>query len=1015
MLVLFCFGYMKKTVSFFLLLFTVCIAGKVTAQPDIVFHHLTEKDGLSYNIVNCFLKDSRGMLWIGTYNGLNRYDGAHFYIFRGGAAENTLPNNTVHKLAEDAEGNIWGGTDGGIFCYRRNKHVFNRYQTPNSKEYPVSFNILCDKKGDIWATNRWGLVKYNASLDSFEQVKVSIPGEKYANGIDIRKNGLAESPDGKGFWMATRQGFIYYDKFAQQYTCSQNNGDSLLFSSGRTAALGATSFGHYWYLDNDKKKIVGFDPITKKIKYQFQPKELTPVSYGATIFEDNNHLLWISTWNYEIFTLDYLHESNLKRVKHDDNNISSVSGDFFWAAMQDEMNTLWLGTVGGISKCNTNRSFYKVHTFPEALFRFPNPAIEYLTENKNDQTIWATTTQQLLFQYDPFSNKINAFKFSDMPGNKKGWKPYHINKVLFLQNEIIFFSNTGAWIKKSAGNFKPLVLPSPADTLMMTDAALFNDSIIYCVTGRQAFRWNVHSNSIDEVHLNDSYKSNSQDTLMTFPSRVNNQLWMINAYDWLSHTDNTTLTSVKFSSVEKDGNNGFYTSITADPKGDLWITKKGDGLFYYNVKDKQYRQFRQYDGLVMDHVMSAASDNSNRIWTAAYNQFSVYNPALNSFYNFTLPLSTNNYLYANFMCTLSNGNIICNVADKIVEFYPSKLKSFSISSLPVISLLSVSGIEKSTEGKPALSLAPDENNIQLKFGLLTDNSLSPYDMLYILEGAEKNWTSTNANFEASYNSLPPGDYVFKVKAIAKDKSWQTKETTLKIHIDTPFYKTWWFASFIALAFLAAVYAVYRYRLNQQQQLLTLQSKAQLLEKEKTHVLYESLKQQLNPHFLFNSLTSLSGLIEVDQKLASTFLEQMSKTYRYILKSSDSETVPLKDEINFVNLYVKLQQTRFKNGLVVNIDIPIEYNHFKIAPVTLQNMIENAIKHNVIDIDTPLVIDIFIEDEAVVVKNNLQKKNVVETSNKRGLENLKSLYRYLTPRPIVIKEDDQFFQIKIPLL
>ena len=181
------------------------------------------------------------------------------------------------------------------------------------------------------------------------------------------------------------------------------------------------------------------------------------------------------------------------------------------------------------------------------------------------------------------------------------------------------------------------------------------------------------------------------------------------------------------------------------------------------------------------------------------------------------------------------------------------------------------------------------------------------------------------------------------------------------------------------------------------------------------VMYESLKQQLNPHFLFNSLTSLSGLIETDQQVAGNFLDQMSGIYRYILKNGDNETVSLKDEIEFVKLYINLQQTRFKKGLQVKTNVPEEYLHYKIAPVTLQNMIENAIKHNIIDAGSPLVIEIFIKDEYLVVKNNLQKKNMVETSNKKGLTQFITLYRYLSDLPVVIEETDDYFQIKIPLL
>jgi len=202
---------------------------------------------------------------------------------------------------------------------------------------------------------------------------------------------------------------------------------------------------------------------------------------------------------------------------------------------------------------------------------------------------------------------------------------------------------------------------------------------------------------------------------------------------------------------------------------------------------------------------------------------------------------------------------------------------------------------------------------------------------------------------------------------------------------------------------------------QKEKLMMLESKAQLLEKEKVMVMYESLKQQLNPHFLFNSLTSLSGLIETDQQVAGNFLEQMSGIYRYILKNGDNETVFLKDEIEFVQLYINLQQTRFKKGLQVNINVPEEYMHYKIAPVTLQNLIENAIKHNIIDSSSPLVIDIFIEGDFLVVKNNLQKKKVVETSNKKGLEQFVSLYKYLSRLPVEITETTKNFQIKIPLI
>ncbi|HEX2630027.1 MAG TPA: histidine kinase, partial [Chitinophagaceae bacterium] len=285
---------------------------------------------------------------------------------------------------------------------------------------------------------------------------------------------------------------------------------------------------------------------------------------------------------------------------------------------------------------------------------------------------------------------------------------------------------------------------------------------------------------------------------------------------------------------------------------------------------------------------------------------------------------------------------------------------------------------------------------------------------YMLEGFDKEWIYTKERI-VNYTNVPGGDYTFRFKATNDPNNWNVEEKTLAIHIATVFYKTWWFRALAIGLLVAIVFSVYRYRNHQKEKMLRLQSKAQLLEKEKALVMFGNLKQQLNPHFLFNSLTSLSGLIETNQRQAGDFLNRMSRIYRYILKNSDQELVTLQEEIEFVKVYIDLQRTRFKEGLHVNIRTSAEDAGKKIAPVTLQNLVENAIKHNIIDEESPLVIEIYTEKGYVVVRNNLQKKNVVETSNKQGLAKLKSLYQYLSNNPVLTKEDTRYFTISIPLI
>ena len=306
--------------------------------------------------------------------------------------------------------------------------------------------------------------------------------------------------------------------------------------------------------------------------------------------------------------------------------------------------------------------------------------------------------------------------------------------------------------------------------------------------------------------------------------------------------------------------------------------------------------------------------------------------------------------------------------------------------------------------------------MRFRFGILTDPEFFPYEISYFLEGAEDQWSVAPGTNEVLYHNLSPGDYTFRVKVTGQNTYWSSDEATLPFTIRTPWYRTLWFLAFAMLTVAGTVIMIYRYRLRQRERLMALQGKAQALEKEKAIVMYESLKQQLNPHFLFNSLTSLSGLIDLDQQVAGNFLEQLSSIYRYILKNGDQELVSLQEELEFVKLYITLQKTRFKEGLQVQIKVPDEYLHEKIVPVTLQNMIENAIKHNIIDAGAPLIIEITVEDtDYLVVRNTLQRKSVVETSNKKGLAQFVSLYRYMSDQPVLIRESGTHFEIRIPLI
>jgi len=191
--------------------------------------------------------------------------------------------------------------------------------------------------------------------------------------------------------------------------------------------------------------------------------------------------------------------------------------------------------------------------------------------------------------------------------------------------------------------------------------------------------------------------------------------------------------------------------------------------------------------------------------------------------------------------------------------------------------------------------------------------------------------------------------------------------------------------------------------------------AERLEKEKSQVQFDNLKNQLNPHFLFNALTSLNSLIAENQELASQFVHQLSKVYRYVLQNKERSYVTLGTELDFIQHYVSLLQTRFQHALNIEFDITSDMHERNIVPVTIQVLIENAIKHNVIDKERPLTIRIFTSGDYLIVSNNLQPRKNVGTSNKQGLDNMKSLYQFLTEQPVLIEQNDNRFSVKVPLV
>lgn len=219
------------------------------------------------------------------------------------------------------------------------------------------------------------------------------------------------------------------------------------------------------------------------------------------------------------------------------------------------------------------------------------------------------------------------------------------------------------------------------------------------------------------------------------------------------------------------------------------------------------------------------------------------------------------------------------------------------------------------------------------------------------------------------------------------------------------------ASFTIIALVTAFYeSIFFYARWKEALLETVQLKRANIESQ-----LEGLKSQVNPHFLFNSLNTLTYIIPEDPDRAVHFVRQLSKVYRYILEIREKQLIPLAEELNFMKSYLFLVKERFGDNICIRKTIPDEYLQDQIVPLSLQILMENCVKHNIISRQHPLEIDVYIENQYLIIRNTLQPKHQEIASTRIGLQNIRNRYAFFTNAEVLIDDTNGYFQVSLPLI
>lgn len=978
-------------------------------QQPVTFHKITTADGLNDGWINAICQDKFGYMWFASAGALNRYNGKTMRRFTYDRKDSTsAPSSLCNTVVSGTDGRLWLSFWNEMVEFDFNSFTFRKIKRLQGFNVNTIIPAAPDK---LYLASRSGLRCYNPLTDRFEELSNNEDSKQLLNTTKAYSAFLK----GNVLYIGCIGGYVVYNITTKQAAfhavkeLQAKAADKIMVSDARDV----------WLANHEAFKLIRVDGragTTEVLDHLLTKDQGNVKSLVNSFVEDEKGTIWIASNLNSLLCYNPVSKT-LVHYNYNPHAQNSVLSNMLFALYVGQDKKIWLGYDIGVNYVNQQKNLFRIG-YP---FGENNPhALTRGMEEDHEGNLWFTTGNGIS-TYNIKTGKYTVWQ--NQPGRPDA---IYFNSVRAIAEDV----NHDIWVatgrgvnrlNRSTGKMEFLTIKDSIPQAFYfslnktSDGTLWfgtrdYDGLYYYKPAEKKFH-GISSHPVLKKYqgfavrytFEDSKKRiwfgyNGEGLMMYNPSTNETQHWR--------STDRT----------EKTITSDVIVSINEDKDGKIWVSTF-NGITSIDVEKNEFISYTEKNGLPSSIVGGIAVDDSNRVWFGTAAGLVMLEKSRRYF---TLMGEEAGLAITDFTehaaLTLKNGEIIMPSRKGYVVFDPLQYKADSTATNCFIADVRINSNEqlpmRIINSNQTIQLQYDKNFFTIDLEAVSFNGQLWY--AYRLDGLEKEWNYSQ-NPKVVYTNLSGGNYTFRYKASSNVNNWNVEEKQLQFHIATIFYKTWWFRTITFLLIIAAIFLFYRFRLNKQKQILNLETKAESLEKEKTLVQYESLKQHLNPHFLFNSLTSLRSLIKTDSKTATTFLDGMSKVYRYVLKSGEQELVRLQDELDFVKTFARLQKIRFKEGLEVHINVPESLFNKYIAPVTLQNLVENAIKHNTADKDSPLLVDIFVEDDYMLVKNNLQRYRIVETSNKKGLASLQTLYRYYSDKPVVINEDEHYFTVKIPLL
>jgi ligand-binding sensor domain-containing protein/signal transduction histidine kinase/CheY-like chemotaxis protein/AraC-like DNA-binding protein len=825
-------------VQFLITILIIVATPFLSNAQDTKFEQYGINEGLSQNTVSCILQDKKGFMWFGTRDGLNKYDGYKFIVYKRSLQnKNSLSANDIKAIAEDRLGNLWIATwAGGLNVFNPKDESFIHYRN-NPKDFnSISsdyIRTLCfDAEGRLWiGTGDRGLDLYDQQKNKF----FHFPYEKDNPGSlsDSTVTTIYED-EKRNLWIGTIKGGLnLYDRSKKSFTRLQHNPlDPESLPNNNIQFITRGSRGNLWIgtygggLSSLDRETLKFTSVSTFNEQKNQAKVLLSVA------EDRDGNLWIGTENEGLRFLDQDKQS-VNAFYHYDNDNTSISSNSVTALYKDSKGNIWIGTFqGGINLINSDIRKFKHYKHKQGANSISSNTITNLYED-SDQNLWISTDGGGLNLFDRRSGIFTPFK-QDL----KNTNTIASNYVLTScedSNKNLWIGTWGEGVSRydmRSKRFRNYKHDQQTNSLSNNYAFyIFKDSKQRIWIGTYGGGLNLYNPVKDNfkyfVHNEKDPHSISTNYILTIFEDDQGRLWIGTDGGGLNYFDeqNSTFISFKYDETTRSITNNIVNSICQDELGFLWLgTNSGLDKFDPNSKTIVASYFSE-QGLANDVVTGILRDAHNNLWIGTTKGLSKFSPATNTFKNFTLSdgIQSNEFRT---QCMSKSGIMYFGGKNGFNEFSPDNINDISFDppivftgfqifnkDVPIVKEGDSSPLHTSIAETKEIVLSYKASVITFEFASLNYTGKEKKLYRYLLEGFDKSWNYIGSKNNVTYTNLDPGTYKLRVSGLTNDGKWSAQEATIKLTVIPPFWKTWAFKFLSLLSFISIIVLIFYFRLS----------------------------------------------------------------------------------------------------------------------------------------------------------------------------------------------------------